>query len=99
MTKNQIDLLDRLDKSALSQEEQEEILLDLHDVVYKAVLIRIIGSMNENMQSRFNEYLDSSPDEEAVLSYIYEKVPEADAIVASVLEEIQSDILGTTNIK
>ena len=99
MIKSKRELIDSIDISSLPQVEQEEILLDLHETVFRSVLIRLVGSMSESVQDDFNVFLDADPEEEAVLAYIYEKVPEADILVAQTLVDIQNDILGATETK
>ena len=99
MAKNKQDIIEALDISSLPQAEQEEVLLDLQELVYRSTLIRLIERMDEATQTDFNVLLDSTPDEDVVLAYLYEKVPDADDVVGVVLSEIQNDILSLTDKK
>lgn len=99
MSKNKIDILEALDISALPQDEQEELLLDLQSLVYKGSLIRLIEKMDEETQEKFNSFLDTNPDEEAVMAFIYEHIADADSVVKETLADIQSDILAVTGNK
>ena len=96
---NNSNILDALNIASLQETEQEELLLDLQSLVYKSTLIRLIGKMDEKNQDEFNTLLDTQPSEDTVLAFLYEKIPDADAIVAEVLADLRGDILEVTGNK
>ena len=96
---NNSNILDTLNIASLQETEQEELLLDLQSLVYKSTLIRLIGKMDEKNQDEFNTLLDTQPSEDTVLAFLYEKIPDADAIVAEVLADLRGDILEVTGNK
>ena len=99
MENHDTSILETLGFNDLELPEQEELLLDLQGLVYKGSLIRLIERMDEHTQEKFNVFLDTSPDEEAVMAFISEHVGDADAIVAETLADIQNDILAVTKTK
>ena len=99
MKKNDTSILETLGFTDLEQSEQEELLLDLQSLVYKGSLIRLIERMDEQTQEKFNVFLDTSPDEEAVMAFISKHVADADAVVQETLTDIKNDILTVTGTK
>ena len=91
--KTKQDIFDAINMHSLPQEEQEEFLIDLQSLVYKNTLVRLIERMDEATKEDFNTFLTTNPDEDAVLAYIYKKIPDADALVDQVIAQMQNDIL------
>jgi hypothetical protein len=64
MKKKKQDVLDALGLETMEQHEQEELLLDLNSLVFKGSLVRLIENMDEKTKEDFNDFLDTSPDED-----------------------------------
>ena len=89
-------ILDALDMSQLLPEEQEELLLDLGDLVFRGTMLRLIERMDEKTADAFSGLLDKDPSEEEVEAFLKQHVPDADEAVEETLAEIRSDILAVT---
>lgn len=89
-------LIDALDIGSLAPDEQEELLLDLNDLVYKGTLLRLVGMMDDKTKSDFEKLLDSDPEEEAVESFLEERVPDSGKAVEDTIQELRDDILAVT---
>ncbi len=92
-------IADALNLADLPEEEQEAILMDINDVVFKGALVRLIDRMDEKTQKEFTKLLEADASGEEVEAFIKANVPEADDIVADTVKEIQDDILAVTETK
>ncbi|MBA3789135.1 hypothetical protein H0X32_01925 [Patescibacteria group bacterium] len=89
-------ILDALNLSELEPEEQEEILLDLNDLVFKGTLIRLIERMPARIREEFDSLLATDPSEDVMEAFIQKNVPDADSAVTETLAELTDDILAVT---
>lgn len=89
-------LLDALDISELPPEEQEELLLDLGDLVFRGSMLRLIERMDDATKDDFNALMDTDPSEDGVMEFLQTRVPDADQAVEETLADIRSDILAVT---
>ena len=89
-------LLDGLKIDELLPEEQEELLLDLNELVFKGTMVRMLEIMDEVTKDEFEKLMDSDADEETIQAFLDKNVPEADKMVGEVVEELRSDILAVT---
>lgn len=94
--KDSKDLFEALDMSELPAEEQEELLLDLGDLVFRGSMLRLIERMDDPTKDDFNALMDTDPSEEAVMGFLQARVPDADQAVEETLADIRSDILAVT---
>ncbi len=89
-------LLAALDLESLSPEEQEAMLLEINELVFKGSMVRLIERMDESTRDEFTKLMDSDASEEEVEAFLAEKVPDADQAVADAVSELTSDILAAT---
>lgn len=89
-------LLDALGIQDLTPEEQEEMLLDLNELIYKGTMVRLIERMDEKTKADFDALMDRDADEEVVEKFLEERVPGADQAVEETVEELRNDILAVT---
>ena len=90
------DIISKLRIDELLPEEQEELLNDLDELIFKATLVRLIENMDEETQDAFNLLLEKDTGEEEIDSFLKEKVPNADQLMQEAMTEITSDILAVT---
>lgn len=90
-------LLEALGIQDLSPEEQEEMLIELNDLVFKGSLIRIVELMDDETKDKFNDLLEADPPEEEIQAFFLEHVPGADKAIEETIEEIRDDILAVTS--
>lgn len=89
-------LLEVLDLEALTPQEQEELLLEVNELVYKGALMRLIGMMDEKTKTEFEKLLDSDPEEETVEAFLEKHVPDSGRAVEDTIQELRDDILAVT---
>lgn len=90
------DILEALDLKQLPTEEQEELLLDLGDLVFRGSMLRLIERMDDVTRADFNVLLDRDPAEDEVMDFLQKRVPDVDAAVEETLADLRSDILSVT---
>lgn len=90
------DLLKALELESLSPEEQEELLLDLNELVYKGSLMRLVGMMDEKTKADFEKLLDSGASEDDVERFLAARVPDSGRAVEDTIQELRDDILAVT---
>jgi hypothetical protein len=90
------DLLDALDLSELEPEEQEELLLDIGDLIFKGTLVRLIERMDDRTRDAFNRLLADNASEDVIQNFIQTHVPDADSAVGETIAELRDDILAVT---
>ena len=89
-------LLEALDIADLPLEEQEAVLLEINELVFKGSMLRMIEQMDEATSEAFTALMDSDADEEAVEAFLTKNVPGADQAVLDTITELTDDILAVT---
>ena len=90
-------ILEALDLSALDPEDQEDLLVDLNELIFKTTLVAMIEVMDEKTQTAFEKLLDSDASDEEIDAFIEKNAPNADKIVKDTVNDLASDILLKTN--
>lgn len=90
------DLLKALDIESLAPEDQEALLLELGDLVYKGSLMRLVGMMDDRTKVDFDALLDSGATEDEVDDFLAERVPDSGKAVEDTIRELRDDILAVT---
>jgi hypothetical protein len=91
------DILELIGIQELPVEEQEELLLDLGDIVFRGTMLRLIERMDDSTQEDFSKLMDTDPQEDEVMAFLKERVPESDQAVEETLADLRSDILAVTS--
>ncbi len=89
-------LLSALGIDELEPAEQEALLLDLNDLIFKGTVVSLLERMDADTRALFDDLLKTDPDEEQVLAFFQERVPDADQAVADTVKELTDDILAVT---
>jgi len=89
-------LIEALDLASLTPEEQEELLLDLNELVYKGTLMRLVGMMDDKTKTDFEKLLESEADEEEIEDFLEKRVPESGKAVEDTIQELRDDMLAVT---
>jgi hypothetical protein len=89
-------ILTALDLESLKPAEQDEILYDLNDLVFKSTLIRLLEQMDNRLRSSFESMLDEGASDEELRDFIQAHLPEAEAVFNQTLGELADDILAVT---
>jgi hypothetical protein len=93
------EIIRALDLEALTSEEQEALLLELHELIYRGSMLRLVERMDEGTKERFAKLLEGSVSEEEIEAFIAQNVPDADAIVTETVQELTDDIVTVTGSK
>lgn len=88
--------MDILGIEELQPEEQEALLIDLGDLIFKGSMLRILEIMEESAKERFNLLMASDPSDEDLQDFLREHVPGADQAVMETVQELTDDILAVT---
>lgn len=81
-------LIMALHLDTLPEAEQEKVLLDVGEIIYKKVLLRVLDELSEKDKDEFDVLLaDHAGDEDAIFSFLSAKIPNLEAVVN---EEIAS---------
>lgn len=89
-----IDLIKELGLDTLSQNQQEELLLQVGEVIQQRIILRIVDEMKDEDKDRFTALLDKSdenPDE--VEEFLKEKVPNLDQISVEEIGRYKGELL------
>jgi hypothetical protein len=89
-------LIDALGLDELSPEQQEELLLELNEVIFRGSLVRLIERMDESAKADFAELMQKDPSEAEVSAFLAERVPDADQAVAETVADLTDDILSVS---
>ncbi len=89
-------ILDALNFSALEPDEQQEMLMELHELIFKGTFIRLLERMDERSREEFTAMLEADASDEEVQGFIETKVPDAESAVLETVQELTSDILTVT---
>lgn len=89
-------LFEALGLNELPGKEQEELMLDIEELVFKGSMLRLLEDMDERTKREFTELLDSEPSEAELEAFLAERVPDADQAVTDTIQELQDDILAVT---
>lgn len=90
------ELLAALELESLAPAEQEALLLELNEIVFRGSMIRLMERMDEASRDEFAKLMESDADEETVEAFLKERVPDADSAVAETVAELTDDILAVT---
>lgn len=96
-TKNFTNIIDALSLFELPPEEQDLIMDDLNELVFKGSLIRMMELMKATVRDEFTTLIESEASEEEIDAFITKNVPNADKAISATLAEITDDILAVTN--
>jgi hypothetical protein len=83
-------LIQALDISALSPEEQQEIISDLGMIIYQNVLMRTIEQMNDKDQAEFEKLLNNNSEPYAVFAFLKSKASNFEDIINEEASKLKS---------
>lgn len=70
------------DFSESSEEEKKEIIADTSGMIMEASLLRSLDEAGQEVQDKFNDMIESEPDEEKMSLFIKENLPKfSDTVV------------------
>lgn len=93
------ELLRALDLEALAPEEQEALMLELHDLIARGSILRLMERMDEGTKDRFAKLVEGTVSNEEIEAFIVQNVPDANAIVAETVRQLTDDIVTATDSK
>ena len=91
-------IISALGIGSLPPEKQEEILESFGNIIFQAVLIRLMTELDEAGKDEFVKLLENSNGEDdAVLNFLKEKLPNLDEIVAQEVAKIKGESVDFLN--
>ena|ERR1035437_4719497 len=90
---NQINdnIIKTLGIDALPVEQQKEAMEKLGAIVYQEVMLRVLDIMTEEEKDEFEKLIEKNPDPETMFTFLAEKVPTIDTIVAEEAEKLRTE--------
>ena len=85
-------LISALHLSAYTPKEQEQLLVDVSDTIFKGTLVRIIERMDTTTRNDFNTLMDNDADGEEIATFLKERVPKSDEATLEAVREVTADI-------
>ena len=89
-------MLDALNFTALDENEQQELLLEISELVSKGTFIRLLERMDERTRDEFTALMERDASDEEVQAFIDARVPDAQSAVTETVQELTNDILSLT---
>lgn len=85
-------LFESLNLPAYTPKEQEQLLVDVSDTIFKGTLVRIIERMDTTTRDDFTALMEKDADGEEVAAFLKERVPESDKATLEAVREVTEDI-------
>jgi hypothetical protein len=89
-------LITQLGLDLLPQAEREKILLDIGEIIFRGVIMKVMDVMNEKDKNAFEKVLDEankSEDDDQIGIFLMEKVPNLDEIVNNEVSNFKKESL------
>jgi hypothetical protein len=77
----------------LSLEEQAAFLSEVGDVIFETSLVRLVSMLSESQQQALDQYLETQPEPDVLLSHLLEHHPDFSSILDAVVAEFKEDAL------
>ncbi|MEY4731697.1 MAG: hypothetical protein RL681_643 [Candidatus Parcubacteria bacterium] len=84
-------ILDMLELHKLPESQQIKILEGIGQVVYEAVFMRVMDTLDEKQQAEFTSVLERAKTPDEVLSFLTDRVPNFDQLVQEEVEKFRED--------
>ncbi len=91
MNKNlaQENLIARLGLSALPQKEQDEVAEKFSGVLFQAVMLKSLQSLDEEQKDRLEKVMSKNPEDlDAMMKFFEQEVPNFSELVGNEIDEI-----------
>ncbi|MEY2640824.1 MAG: hypothetical protein RL150_217 [Candidatus Parcubacteria bacterium] len=75
------DFLETMGLDELPMEEQAAVMTEMSDAIMAGVFARVLPMLSEEHKAEFDKLMDSDADQDAVVAFLQERVPEFQAIV------------------
>ncbi len=87
-------LFEAMGLSEYTEQEQEQLLVDVSDTIFQSTLMRLIEKMDTGTRNDFNKLMDSNADGESVVSFLKQRVKNADDAMRESVREVTEDIVS-----
>jgi hypothetical protein len=77
----------------LPLEEQAAFLSEVGDVIFETSLVRLVSSLDQEQQQALEQYLETEPEPEVLLSHLLEHHKDFEQILEEVVLEFKEDAL------
>lgn len=77
------DIVKDLGLDKLTPSEQEKMLLQIGDIIFKRIMMRVVEELDEATKNDFDKLLDSpNKDQNTILNFLQERLPGYDSLIA-----------------
>lgn len=90
LSKNIIDILGI---GALSEEKQEKIFLEVGQIIFQGVLIRVIDSLGDEDKDQLSMMLNKNKSADDVAGFLQQKIPDFENILQEEIIKFKNDSL------
>lgn len=90
------EIKEALEFDEMTPKEQESIMLDLSELIFKGTMIRVMEQMDENTKDAFHDLIDRNASQDELAAFITENVPGADDAALETVADLTNDILAVT---
>lgn len=85
-------IIENIGLDLLSQDQQEEALLNIGEIIFQAVLVKSMEFLNDQDKDEFEKLFDSDQNnEDVVINFLREKIPEFDRIISEEVEKFKTE--------
>ncbi len=81
----------------LSPEQQEEALISIGQIIFQAVIIRVLDILSDEEKDDFEKLLAGNSSEEMILNFLKSKIEDLDEIIKEEVENFKkesSELMG-----
>ncbi len=85
-----------LEIDEMTEKEQEELMLDLGELIFKGTIIGVMEIMDEKTKNEFHKLIDRNATQDELAAFIEDNVPGANEIALETVMNLTDDILAVT---
>ncbi len=86
------EIKEALDFDTMTKAEQDDLLLELNELIFKGTMIRVLEVMDEKDKEGFHDLIDQNASSEELSRYIQSHVSNIDFFVAETVQDLTQDI-------
>jgi hypothetical protein len=86
-----------LELEFMTDEEQDEIMLDISSLILEGTMIRVMEQMKDNDKEELLALEDRNAPQEEIAAFIKAHIPEADMLLEDTVNQLTNDILAVTS--
>lgn len=85
-----------LEFDEMTPKEQEKLMLDLSELIFKGTMIRVLEQMDEKTKDEFHALINKGASQDDLAAFVEENVPGANEAALETVSDLTNDILAVT---